>query len=255
MGMRRFGIFIRVSLLVALSLGGFSLPKGFSESKGVVVKRQIEPRYPAWAYNHGVSKGFAKIAFYVDEEGEISELMPIEYSHEAFAEELMTTVLKWSFRPARQDGQPVKSVTHAYWEFLPDRPIETNAFYDTAKRMGEAGNAGGRAFKYREGGELDSRIGMLSFPGLMVQVGDLAVEAGLESVRARVVFFVKERGEVALPKVLDSTHPKLDSRLEAAMKVASFAVPTYEGEATLALLERTYDFPIVWIEGAVPETL
>ena len=223
--------------------------------EGVVVTRQIEPRYPGWAYNNGVSKGFAKIAFYVDERGEISELMPIEYSHAVFAEELMTALVKWDFRPAYEDGRPIKSVCHAYWEFLPDRPIETNVFFDVAKRMEGDERGEYRELKYREERELDDRIGMVAFPGLILQVGDPGAEAGLESMRARVSFFVDQTGGVALPQVLDASHPELSEKLESALWGATFQVPSFEGNATLALLERTYDFPVVWTEEAVAETL
>lgn len=254
--MQRVGFWASVGLAaIACSVVSLSQALWAGESEEVTVKRQVEPRYPVWAYNHGVSEGFAKLAFYVDEQGAISELLPIEYSHVSFAEELTAAVLKWEFRPATKNGRPIKSVVHAHWEFLPNRPIETNALFDTSKRIESMRSAERRELKYRDGSDLDERIGMLGFPGLMVQVGDSAVEAGLESVRARVSFFVRERGEVALPKVVDSSHPELDARLEAALKGASFAIPVYDGKPTLALLERTYDFPIVWVEEAVAETL
>jgi len=222
--------------------------------RGVSVKRQIEPRYPIWAYQHGVSSGFAKVAFYVGEDGEISELMPIEYSYEVFVDELMAVVPKWKFRPARQNGRAVKSVCHVYWEFLPDRPIETNALFDTARRMESSPNEEYRELKYRTDAELDDRIGMIAFPGLVLETGDPDIEADLDFVRARVSFFVTATGEVSLPQVIDSTHPQLDLRLEDAIKNATFAVPSYRGQAVLALVERTYDFPVVWSElGRVRE--
>ncbi|MBK1877334.1 energy transducer TonB [Pelagicoccus mobilis] len=254
--MSRIGrLLVAVLALAAFSLGSPSVEAKSKKEQGITVRRQIEPMYPAWAYNHGVSKGYAKIAFYVDEHGEISELLPIEYSHLAFAEELMTTVQKWEFRPARKQGKAIRSVCHAYWEFLPDRPIETNALFDTSKRMdGESGGEP-RELKYCEDSELDARIGMLSFPGLVLQKGTVQTEEGLDRVRARVSLFVNQRGEVALPHVVDSTHPELNAKLEAALKRAGFAIPTCEGEAVLALLERTYDFPVVWTEEPVPEAL
>lgn len=243
-------LFAFVSLAFAAQL--LAKPKKEGE---VRVLRQFEPRYPLWAYNHGVSKGFARVAFYVGEDGEISELLPIEYSHAVFGEELMSSVLKWKFQAAERDGKPFQSVCHAYWEFLPDRPIETNALFDTAKRMNVAGRDSARELKYRKGKELDRKVGMLSFPGLLVSLGDSSVEAGLEQVRARVSFFVTERGEVALPYVVDSSYPDLDDRLEIGLKQAGFAIPTFKGKPTIALLERTYDFPIVWVEGPVVESL
>lgn len=248
----------RLLLLVAMIAAAGLLPDAVSKPETgtvVTIKRQIEPRYPGWAYTHGVSRGYAKIAFYVDEHGETSGFFPIEYSHEAFADELMATILKWDFVPARQNGVPVRSVCHAYWEFLPDRAIETNALFDTGKRMDGVRGSGERALKYREGAELDSRIGMTSFPGLAIARGSGLLGKERESVRARVSFFVDQRGRVVLPHVVDSSDPQTNARLEAAFEKASFALPTYDGDPTIALLERTYDFPILWLEEEPAKTL
>ncbi|MDQ8199367.1 hypothetical protein QEH56_14465 [Pelagicoccus enzymogenes] len=237
-------------LLAVLAMSGFSvsIAKPKDSNTSVSIKRQIEPRYPGWAYTHGISSGYAKIAFYVDEYGQASEFFPIEYSYPAFADELMVTIKKWDFLPAKQNGVPVKSVCHAYWEFLPDRAIETNALFDTSKRVDGNAGEGYRTLKYREDEELDSRIGMTSFPGVTIVRGSGLLQEGRKSIRARVNFFVDQRGGVVLPHVVNSSDPQTNARLEAALRKASFALPTYQGEPTIALLERTYDFPILWLQ-------
>ncbi|MDQ8187178.1 hypothetical protein [Pelagicoccus sp. SDUM812002] len=221
----------------------------------VSIKRQIEPRYPGWAYTHGVSSGYAKIAFYVDENGIASDFLPIEYTYEAFADELMSTIKKWDFIPATQNGAPVKSVCHAYWEFRPDRAIETNALFDTSKRMDGNGKNAFRTLKYREDDELDSRIGMTAFPGLAITRDSSLLDLDRQTVRAHVSFFVDQRGKVVLPHIVDTTDPQVSDQLEQAFKQAAFALPTYKGEPTIALIERTYDFPILWVDEELPQSL
>ncbi|EDY83526.1 hypothetical protein VDG1235_3153 [Verrucomicrobiia bacterium DG1235] len=247
-------IVVALALLISLgfSSGALAKPK---ENQSVTIKRQIEPRYPVWAYTHGVGQGYAKIAFYVDENGEASEFLAIEYSYEAFADELMSTILKWDFVPAHREGRPVKSVCHAYWEFLPDRPIETNALFDTSKRMESGGSEPFRTVKFREEKELDERLGMLGFPGLIQVKGTSPLKAGKKAVRARISFFVDQSGQVALPHVVDTTDPEVSEELEAAFKKATFSVPSYKGNGVIALLERTYDIPVVWIDEEQPERL
>lgn len=244
-----------LSLLAASCLLPWASAKPSSEASSVSIKRQIEPRYPAWAYTHGISSGYAKIAFYVDEHGQASEFLPIEYSYEAFADELMATIKKWDFVPATQNGQPVKSVCHAYWEFLPDRAIETNALFDTAKRIDGHGSKGFRSLKYREDEELDSRIGMTSFPGLAIARDSGLLDTDRQTVRARINFFVDPQGHVLLPHIVDSSDPQTNEKLEAAFKNASFSLPSFEGAPAIALVERTYDFPILWLDSEPPQSL
>ncbi len=214
----------------------------------VSIKRQIEPKCPSWAYTHGISSGYAKIAFYVDEHGKASEFFPIEYSHQVFADELMATILKWDFVPARKNKIPVKSVCHAYWDFLPDRPIETNALFDTGKRISGTTGKDYRELEFHEDNELDQRIAMTSFPGLAIPNGSGILSEGQETVRARINFFVDQGGHVRLPHIIDSSDPEANTYLEAAFKNAVFSLPTHKDETTIALIERTYDFPVVWVD-------
>ena len=109
------------------------------------MKNEIEPIYPGWAYQNGIGEGFARVAFYVDENGVASDFLVIEYSHKAFATSFLNTLRHWDFEPAYYKGQAIKSVAQAYWEFLPDRAIVTNALFDTSKRI-----EGTDAHGYRE---------------------------------------------------------------------------------------------------------
>lgn len=237
-------------MLISVSSSG--APKG---EQSVTIKRQIEPVYPGWAYTHGVSEGFAKIAFYVDETGEASGFLPIEYSHEAFSQALLETILKWKFVPAHREGVPVKSVCHAYWEFLPDRPIETNAMFDISKRINEGGAGPVRALKLREESELDEKPKMLAFPGLVLTRENDLIDEDRASVRAKVSFFVLEDGSVRLPQVVELSDAGLELEVEACFNSSQFSTPVREGKATLALLERVYDIPIVWQDVEAPKEL
>lgn len=243
-----------LSLLLAITATS-QLSANPKSSASVSIKRQIEPRYPLWAYTHGISSGYAKIAFYVDEDGSVSDFLPIEYSYQAFADELMKTILKWDFVPAKQNNMPVKSVCHAYWEFLPDRAVETNILFDARKRIDGNGKQSFRTLKYREDKELDTRIGMASFPGLAILRGSGLLAEDRETIRARLRFFVDQRGRVYLPSILESSDPQVNLSLQEAFSKAAFSLPTYKGKATIGLLERTYDFPILWLDQEQAKSL
>lgn len=113
---------------------------------------------------NGIGEGFARVAFYVDENGVASDFLVIEYSHKAFATSFLNTLRHWDFAPAYYKGQAIKSVAQAYWEFLPDRAIVTNALFDTSKRIEGMDAHGYRELDFYAEKKLDSKLKMVAFP-------------------------------------------------------------------------------------------
>ena len=56
-------------LLMGATLVAGAKRKQANGDEAIAVNKRIEPFYPNWAYNNGIGEGFAKIAFYVDENG------------------------------------------------------------------------------------------------------------------------------------------------------------------------------------------
>ena len=210
----------------------------------IVVKRRIPPTYPNWAYTHGIGQGYAEVAFYVDELGELSDFLMIEYSHEVFADSLLKSVQGWEFQPAYKKGRPVKSVCQAYWEFYPDRPIETNALFDTSKRMEGLDKPDFRKLKYRKEAELDEKPRMLRFAEIVVPEGYRLADPKARSLTVRCNFFIDGNGQVALPVVEASSDPALDYEVMEAFKRALFEPPIYKNKPTVAWMEKTYMIPL-----------
>ncbi|MBK1876230.1 energy transducer TonB [Pelagicoccus mobilis] len=211
----------------------------------VAVKRQIEPNFPNRAYSEGLSKGYAEIAFYVDEKGKASEFLPVEYSHEAFAAELERVVKKWKFVPAHYHGQAVKSVCHAKWEFLPDRPVVMHSFAGLEMSHARKGEEGFRKVSLCDESNLDFKATMLAFSPIYDGSVESDSDISLDYIVAQCTFYLDTEGGVKLPVVEASTNPELDALVVDSLKRSAFERPTSEGRPTTVKVRKTYKFPVV----------
>lgn len=230
-----------ISVLALTVVSGLDLSGSEEVSeKGVTVRHKTQPFYPQWAYNNGIGSGYAKVAFYVDEAGEPSEFLVLEYSHQAFVEELLKAVTAWDFIPAHRAGEPINSVCHAYWEFHPDRPIYTNALFDTAKRVSKSGDSSFRALRSVGEEALDAQPRMIYFPEIIApdSFDSSALQDGKVAVTCE--FYLDPEGQVALPVILGSSAPGLNPRVLAAFKQCLFERPSSDGKAVVAVLRKTY---------------
>jgi len=216
-------------------------PAGFEPAK---VKKRLEPFYPNWAYTRGIGQGYAELACYVDENGETSDYLFLEYSHLAFAEELLKTVKKWQFTPAHRFGKPVKSVVRAYWEFYPDRPIETNSLFDTAKRINRSDAKAYRELQSVDESELDTKLQMLRFPPVALPRGYQLAEPDKGGITVTCSFYVDQNGNVALPWIERSSDPELNHRVIDSLHQTLFDRTRADGEAAVAWLYKTYLIPV-----------
>ena len=238
--MRGLGLALAALAILGMPALSGAKKKANKDEEPIVLKKRIEPFYPNWAYTHAIGEGFAKIAFYVDEEGNASEYFPIEYSHKAFADEFMKVLPKWKFEPAYRFGKPVKRVCRAHWEFLPDRPIVTNALFDTAKRIEKADAHNKRDLMYHNESELDAKPRMVAFPEVVAPADFDASKLKDGKIQVSCSFFVDKDGAVTLPVIMRVGAPELEQAMEDAFKQAAFERPLVDGEAAIAFLEKTY---------------
>lgn len=234
-----------LSCLLLLPLSWVVARPSAERYEPVSVKRQVEPNYPLWAYSNGVSRGFARVAFYVDEKGKATEFMPLEYTHAAFSEELLRVVPKWTFVPAHFEGRPIKSVCRAHWEFLPDRPVLKIVGVGAAFRDRRIDGHDAQAVMLSEESDLDRRMQMLDFPPVELWQGDSGLERELDSVTVRCNFFVDTEGAVGLPVVEASSNPELNDWVVEALKGSAFERPQRKGKPTVAWVRKTYKIPVL----------
>ena len=230
---------LAIALIGSLSAWGAKNKQSNGEEQVTVIKR-IEPFYPNWAYNNGIGEGYAKVAFYVDEDGQPSEYLIIEYSKIAFGDEFMKVLPKWKFEPAHKFGKPIKSVCHAYWEFYPNRPIVTNALFDTSKRIKKSDKHTHRDLRVHAESELDSKPRMLVFPEVVAPQGFDKSKLTDGKVSVSCEFYIDAEGNAALPVITNSGAPELNNHFAEAFSQAKYERPTVELKSTIGFLKKTY---------------
>ena len=187
--------------------------------------------------NNAIGEGSARIAFYVDENGQASEYFAFEYSNEAFANELMKVLPKWKFNPAHRFGEPVKRVCRIHWEFRPDRPITSVEFFDIRKRIKKGDD---HALRFSEEKKLDAKPRMLVFPEVVAPRGFDASKLRDGKIAVNCEFYLDTEGSVVLPVIMKSAAPELDEQFEEAFRQAVFERPLVNRKPTTAFLNKTY---------------
>lgn len=68
--------------------------------------RTVAPEYPYELKRSGVT-GLVNVVCLVDEQGRVQEAAVEQSTHDAFAAPAVDALQRWTFQPARRDGQPV----------------------------------------------------------------------------------------------------------------------------------------------------
>jgi protein TonB len=76
--------------------------------KAPVPVRTPPPRYPAKLEAEGIS-GMVVVNIVVDADGEVEDVVVRKSTHSAFEKPAMDAVRKWRFKPARKDGDAIRS--------------------------------------------------------------------------------------------------------------------------------------------------
>jgi len=72
----------------------------------------IPPQYPQAALRRGI-EGEVMVRLLIDERGKVEDVQVLRVEgHSSFREAVLDVVHKWTFRPARHGGRPVKSLGH-----------------------------------------------------------------------------------------------------------------------------------------------
>jgi protein TonB len=89
-------------------VGLASVPCARAVTEAAVPVRTAAPEYPYELKRAGIS-GVVTVAFSVDEKGNVIDPAVQKSSNKGFEQAALNAISKWKFKPALQDGTPVKS--------------------------------------------------------------------------------------------------------------------------------------------------
>ncbi|MDQ8204395.1 energy transducer TonB [Pelagicoccus sp. SDUM812003] len=222
-------------LLLATASVFSALASANDEDHPARVTRRFEPIYPAGALNQGISQGYAKVLFWVDDLGQPSDFVTVAHNGRWFGPALIDALRDWSFEPKIENGMPVGSVFSVEWTFLPDRAVELNIMSAASKK-----------FDPDEVKELLADPESLESPLALREVYPIYVDKKRKDrVSIDVEFIVDEEGFVRLPRLLSDPQDEGEQLALQRFRKWRFEPPIKDGEATAVSLHKTIVVPVV----------
>jgi protein TonB len=93
---------------ICFIIGLAAAPLARAAMEAAVPVRMAEPEYPYEMKREGIS-GIVTVVFFVDEKGNVVDPQMQKSTNKGFEQAALNAISKWKFKPARQDGTPVKS--------------------------------------------------------------------------------------------------------------------------------------------------
>jgi TonB family protein len=196
------------------------------------VLKQEPPVYPSVMRSSGI-KGEVLLAFVVNALGNVENPVVVRSNNTAFDEPAIEAVLKWKFKPATVDGQPVSTQMSV--------PIIFN-FGDGSGREAAAVKSPGR--KGQEQIPEQFRYDVAPQPrGVVQPVYPYALLHEDQRGRATAVFVVGPAGDVLQIKIIEATPPECGLALAAAVETFKFNPALKDGHPTQTAvsIEQKFD--------------
>lgn len=89
---------------------GFSPNTIFDENavdEKAVLLSKTKPFYPAFVKEQNI-QGKVRIEAYIDQEGNVTDIKVVQSPHELLTEEVLKTIARWKYKPAKKSGIAVK---------------------------------------------------------------------------------------------------------------------------------------------------
>jgi TonB family protein len=222
---------------------GSHLPKEIESTAQKTVPLRIQPTsdldFPNALTNSLTSDGWAQVMISVDAGGNLTDLLVVSYTHEAFAREAVRALREWKYLPAQDHGQPTGV-----------RMTLTVDFHDSKGvikmwLMGDIDQAPG--FKHErvikeiyEPRELD---GPVKAEKVIRPVNPAkSIPSATEESIVKVDFIIDEMGRPRMPVVEASPHEAFAQAAIDALIQWRFSPPTRYGRPVAVQVKKEFVF-------------
>jgi TonB family protein len=208
-----------------------------ADDVGIGIDQTVPVTYPATMQTRGIPTGEARVVISVDAEGRLTDCLVVGYTHEAFANEVVSAVKRWVYEPARVGGHARAASTNLIFKFSSDYSViveglgagvETHFIPELRNRYSYA------AYQLRHLDRIPTPVHVVQ-PSL----SDLP-----EKPRTVIVeFYIDEEGRVRAPSVsLAEAENIYAAAAVAAVEQWRFEPPLRRGKPVLVVAKQEFRF-------------
>jgi TonB family protein len=212
------------------------LPPEMQWDRPPVVKHSTFPVYPFEALRDK-AKGVTKLSFIVGPDGRIHQARILEATQPEMGQATLAMIDAWRFEPARKkDGTPCYAMVGIEHEYSPTGRGEVPVSDEAQEILRKLARSPGAIVSAQE---LDQPLKPLSRrPPVYPSALDVAGQSG----QAVIEFFIDERGDAQLPRIVSSTAPEFGYAAAQAVATWRFEPPRKGGKTVISRARIPIDF-------------
>ncbi len=229
---------IRSALLGFLvSVGASSLPAIDNFESLKVVSSEL-PSYPLGMTVNGIYDGAARVIISVNENGVLEDVYLESYTHPDFGKLAEESIKKWTFQPAKLNGEPLSVIKAIDFDFEDRRGVFAFGVMESvAAKLNFARFADSkRIYSPRELDEIPEPIEMITplYPEEFKGQGTIG--------NVTVLFYIDETGEVRMPHVTEYSHESFGKTAIIAVEDWKFKPPLVHGKPVSIMVRQKFTF-------------
>ncbi|MDA1068911.1 MAG: TonB family protein [Verrucomicrobia bacterium] len=211
---------------------------GLENYESLKILKMDLPAYPMKMTFEGIYDGQATIIINVDETGTIVDVYQESFTHPEFGRLADDSVRKWTFQPAKLNGEPVGSIKPLIFNFDDKRGVFSVS-------MQEAAASFLKFDKFRDSKRLydfeDLDEGLkpevMGQPFFPEEFKDQGIDGS-----ATVIFYVDEAGKTRMPHLTDYSHQSFGMAALHAVENWKFKAPTVKGKPATIQVRQIFVF-------------
>lgn len=196
------------------------------------------PEYPVRLAYEGIYSGGARLIVGIDETGELTDVFVESYSHSEFGRLAERYIQRWTFLPAKLNGEPITSIKPIDFHFDDKRGVYSVGGPESLTALLYTGNNQDAKRTYSPG-DLDKELEPIEIPAPLYPE-DLK-HSGVDG-SATLMFYVDERGRVRMPHVTEYSQNIFGESALHSVKQWRFESPVIDGKKVSVLVKQRFDF-------------
>lgn len=233
----------------ALFLGGLillshsSIAQTSSDFDPTLVRGKLEeivnPIYPRSLSDMGTFEGSATILIELDENGKMTDWLPLSATHMEFVDAIANVINQWTFSPASRNGEAIPDAFSLTIRFKNEGVITGyNGMQMAGAFLNSCRNPSEEALVAQY-----SQLDKIPTPTMIVQPNVSGIEETERAGKVTLGFFIDENGKVRMPVLLNCEGDiGLAYAAHAALTQWTFEKPTVKGKAVTVRASQQFIF-------------